>query len=188
MDIESAAFQFKGKNVDSYRVKILGIRDYLKTDSTETIYNDLICLLIDNQIDFFEASTDPGSYYINHPVNPHGCARLKTGLWWYQRGLHLNVHHALVQCDDVEIDRLDKEGKRVISETGYFGINIHSGGSEIEVGRFSAGCQVIRSPEGAWDGTWIRFYGTLRSALEEYKQFKIPYLLVDSLKAIPESI
>jgi len=183
MDHESALFQFKGCGVDDFKVKILGVRDYIETSEKEVIYNDLICLIIDNQIDYFEASTDPGSFYVRHPMVPQGCARLQTGLWWYQRGTHLHVHPALVQADEVRIDRIDKQGNKIAEQHGYFGINIHSGGSEFEVGRFSAGCQVIKCVEGAWGLTWLRFFGMCCAAMADHNQYKVPYLLVDKLKA-----
>lgn len=183
MDHESALFQFGGTGAENFKVKLLGIRDYIQTSEKEVIYNDLICLVIENQIDYFEASTDPGSYYIDHPMCPQGCARLQPGLWWYQKGTHLNIHPALVQSEEVTVDRIDKSGNKVNQSTGFFGINIHSGGSEFEVGRFSAGCQVVKCPEGAWGVTWLRFYGMLCAALADHKQFKVPYLLVDKLKA-----
>ena len=61
---------------------------------------------------------------------------------------------------------------------GYFGINLHSGGPGEEVDDYSAGCQIIRSPEGYFGATWHRFFDPAKRAMEAHKQGTLPYLLV----------
>lgn len=146
-------------------------------------YDDAIVRYIDGEIKLFPASVDPGKYYIDHPINPQGCARLKCGLWAYALGEH-HLFKALVQADEVTVDRLDKNGKKIREETGWFGINIHSGGPEYMVGRFSAGCQVIHTSE-VWKAEWLNFFVPVMAGMELFKQKRVPYLLVDSLRAIP---
>lgn len=101
------------------------------------------------------ATTEPGKFYTDNPMNSMGAARLAFGqhkdCWEF--GYHNNRknHPALVQTRPVKVHRdKNKDGARNNDKTfeGNFGINIHgtldkhSSGS---VGKFSAGCQVIRS-------------------------------------------
>lgn len=187
MTSDTFRYQFRNVLKDIPKICLLGIRQYNNSEikSPSTIYDDSIVRYIEGEIKIFTASVDPGSYYINHPLNPQGCAQLKCGLWSYAIGEH-HTHKALVQAEEVTVDRLDRNGKRMGEESGYFGINIHSGGPEYLVGRYSAGCQVIKSTE-AWKDEWTDFYGPILTAVEIFKQKRIPYLLVDKLEAIPVS-
>lgn len=188
MDLESFKYQFRNVMKDIPKICLLGIRGYLLPlkANNEVVYDDAIVRRINGEIKIFTASVDPGKYYIDHPLNPHGCARLKTGLWHYQLGEH-HSKRALVQADEVTVYRLDKHGKTIGEENGYFGVNIHSGGPEYLVGRYSAGCQVIKASE-PWRREWLEFFTPITAAVEIYNQTKIPYLLVDKLDAIPETV
>ena len=182
--------QFKGTLAQHFKVKILGIRGYElkgKRENTLGVYDDLICACIGDSVEPFAASTDPGWWYVNHPLNPLGCAKLQAGLWWYKVGMHRG-HPSFVQAGAMTVDRIDPDGRKATQQTGEFGINLHSGGAEDEVGRWSAGCQVIRAPEGAWGHTWQRFFPPLQEAMKKFGQVQIPYLLVESLKADPVSV
>lgn len=189
MDLESYRYQFRNVLKDLPKISIMGIRGYYNgatyQQTPTNIYDDAIVLCIDGELGIFQASVDPGSYYILHPVNPQGCARLKAGLWTYKVGEHHN-HPSLVQADEVTVERLDKLGKRLCEDSGFFGVNIHSGGPEYLVGRYSAGCQIIKTGE-AWKDQWEKFFLLVFSAVGIFNQDKIPYLLVDTLEAIPES-
>jgi len=97
------------------------------------------------------ATTDPGLYYLNNPMNSRGCAYLKPG---YYKGSHcLGTHKgyaAIVQCGPVTVYRIrNSEDTLKLSEmpqdTGIHGINIHralASGLADTVGKFGAGCQV----------------------------------------------
>jgi hypothetical protein len=181
---ESVAWQFsKYFPSEMPKVALLGIRGYLDSENKMDIYDDLIIRWVDGQIAPFRCSVDPGSYYLNHPLNPQGCARLQCGLWSYTRGEH-HTKRALVQADEVTIDRIDSDGRKKGEESGYFGINIHSGGPEYLVGRWSAGCQVLWTRE-PWKDEWTNFYDPLCAAMDIFNVNKIPYLLVDKLVAEP---
>lgn len=174
-------------------VKLLGVRGYFLQEGKPNvndlkIFDDAIVRCIENEISIWRASCDPGAYYLKNAINPKGCAQLTNGKWWYKIGRHLNAHEALVQDDDVEVRRLNPKGDVEHIERGYFGINIHSGGSEYQVGSFSAGCQVVQSPEGAWQGTWLNFFEPIKRACEKFNQKRIPYKLVESLIALPDNI
>lgn len=187
MTPETFRYQFRNVLKDFPKIVLLGIRGYKYEDGENKlgIYDDSIIRCIDGQIKIFTASVDPGIYYINNPVNPSGCAKLQCGLWKYRLGEH-HAHPALVQADEVTVDRLDKTGKRLCSDSGWFGINIHSGGAEYLVGRYSAGCQIIKTVE-PWKGNWTEFFLPIFTATQVFEQKTIPYLLVDKLEAIPGS-
>ena len=171
---------------------LLGVRGYdlamgTPSENDVGIYDDAIIRRIGDDLTVWRASTDPGAYYIQNPTNPSGCASLRPGLWWYALGEHKN-HPALVQEEAVEVDRLNRSGRAQGREKGFFGLNIHSGGSQYTVGSFSAGCQVIQCPEGAWGATWQRFYEPLAEAMRQAGQKRLPYLLVDRLVATAASV
>lgn len=188
MTLDAFRYQFRKSLPDVPKIALLGVRGYKYEDGSTVnklgIYDDSIIRHIDGELKIFTASVDPGKFYIDHPINPQGCARLQCGLWSYTVGEHLHSHKALVQADEVGVDRLDRDGKKLGQEYGYFGINIHSGGPEYLVGRYSAGCQVLRSDE-PWKAQWLDFFTPIVSAVEIFKQKNIPYLLVDKLEAIP---
>lgn len=105
----------------------------------------------------FNATTDPGTFWLNNPENPQGTAVLKEGQYIdsHQLGLHRNDYTALVQRKPVTVIRqYDRKayldfynGKE---ETGVFGINIHRAGSigtTKVVDKYSAGCQVFENAD-----------------------------------------
>jgi hypothetical protein len=105
----------------------------------------------------YKATTDPGTYWLQNPMEPQGTAILAQGQYEnaYEIGLHRNLYEALVQKKVVAIlrdydrnARLDFfNGKK---ETGFYGINIHRALSEGKtklVDKFSAGCQVFEDAE-----------------------------------------
>ena len=171
------------------RVALLGIRGYdlamgVVNENDVGIYDDAIIRRIGCELTVWRASTDPGVFYIKSPLNPKGCASLRPGLWTYALGDHRG-HPALVQEEAVAVDRLNRSGRSTGVDRGFFGLNIHSGGAqEDEVGRYSAGCQVLWCPEGSWGETWLRFYAPLAAAMREAKQARVAYLLVDRVMAV----
>ena len=111
--------------------------------------------------EFWEATTDPGLYYLENPIpKTGGTAILVPGQYLnvYEIDTHRKekkgAHEALCQRSNknVEVWRdnnkdniLDWEGE---PKPGVFGINIHRANEDTkdiatEVGRYSAGCQVI---------------------------------------------
>lgn len=100
------------------------------------------------------ATTDPGTYWLNNPMNVEGTAILKEdqyrGAW--KLGKHKG-YDALVQKKEVTVIRdgnkdgiLDLAG---YEETGFFGINHHRANAKNEstqVDKWSAGCQVTADP------------------------------------------
>ena len=105
----------------------------------------------------WRATTEPGRYYTEHPVNPAGAARIEFGQYQAWRvGMHRGDHEALVQRGKVTVSRdLNKDMIRTgdARDSGdNFGINQHgpSGAEEApdSVGKFSAGCLVGKTMAG----------------------------------------
>lgn len=102
----------------------------------------------------FQATTDPGQYWLDNPMHPQGTAFLKKGQYVdaYAIGLHRGIYEAVVQVEDVTVIR-DYDRKGVFNlfesgspDTGKFGINIHrarKSGSVKVIDNFSAGCLVF---------------------------------------------
>ena len=144
-------------------VNLIGIRGYLNGRPTENRpdrYDDTIAtVFIDGgrkRVEEYESTTDPGKPYTEKPLNSAGCAHLMEGRQYlYKPGKH-NGRDALVQAGPVTVWRdRDKDHARdagELVEEGWFGINIHNGGTGEVVGEWSAGCQVIRGGEqgAAW--------------------------------------
>ena len=99
------------------------------------------------------ATTEPGRYWTENPMNPLGAARIEFGQYKaWQVGMQRKSHEALVQtggqltvCRD-----LNKDGQRTGDkrQTGEFGINQHWGYDLPEVEKASAGCLVGQSKDG----------------------------------------
>jgi len=154
--------QFQGTPHENDAVKLLGIRGFYadlghpgKNDLG--IYDDLIVRCIGDETVGYRASTDPGWYWIKHPMNPAGCAILTEATHLFTTGLHDGKYPALVQAEDFVVWRLDTDGNKVSQGTSST-IHLHSGGPGMDVDVFSAGCQVIHSPEGYFGKTWLNFF------------------------------
>jgi len=103
----------------------------------------------------FPITTDPGTYWLEHPLNVDGTAILKEGQYEnaYKLGLHKGQYKALIQVKPVTVIR-DYDRNATLDffngneSTGYFGINIHRGnpnGITNSVDKWSAGCQVFEN-------------------------------------------
>lgn len=99
-------------------------------------------------------TTDPGVYWLNHPLNKLGSAILKPNQYvnCYSLGFHKSKkdHPALVQRGNVTVyrdnDKDNNSDERSKQESGLFGINIHRAnrvGRTSSIDKWSAGCQVF---------------------------------------------
>ena len=133
------------------------------TDGTFNIdepnqFNDVRMVLDSNLrlIECWSATTEPGRWYTNNPINPKGAARIAFGQYKAWRvGTHGNSepHEALIQVAPVKVFRdRNKDMKRTedITEEDLFGINQHWGYDyPVEnIGLASAGCLVGRLRSG----------------------------------------
>lgn len=103
----------------------------------------------------FPITTDPGTYWLNNPMNPQGTAMLAPGQYrdTYKIDLHRGKYYALCQrLNKVKVLR-DYNRDAILDfqngtpDQGMFGINIHrarKSGSTYTVDNHSAGCQVFK--------------------------------------------
>lgn len=142
-------------------INLIGIEginpDGTPNQDAPNVFNDLIgCLIFENGQPKFKClyvgTTEPGRYYTSNKLNNNGVARLELGQQrCWQTGLHQGKYEALIQTGaSVKVRRdgnkdFSREGD--VLDTGFFGVNIHHGGNNPvnDIGRYSAGCQVIRS-------------------------------------------
>ena len=103
----------------------------------------------------FKVTTDPGTYWLENPIEPKGTAILAQGQYLnaYHIGMHQGKYKALVQQKPVNVIR-DYDRNAWLDflngnkESGLFGINIHRAmamGNTKYIDRFSAGCQVFEN-------------------------------------------
>ena len=141
-----------------YNLNIIGIRNNNRKPNT---FDDWIVAMwkYKGQWTFksYQATTNPGLYYLWHPSSPSGTAILKEDQYLnsFKLGFHKGKYKALVQAKPLTVIRdynrdsiLDYSSGR--EETGIFGINIHGAkltGTTINVNQWSAGCQVFAHSE-----------------------------------------
>jgi hypothetical protein len=153
-----------------YNLNIVGVRNESTNNIVTNRFDDKITLSykVDGEWVFksFDATTDPGMYYVKNVMRKEGVACLKEGQWRsaYVIDKHRGKYEALCQrgknpvvvyrdknkdeCYDLEDDN---------TQEGYFGINIHratarEGKKSTQVDKWSAGCQVIASNDD-----WVDF-------------------------------
>lgn len=143
--------------MNPYQLNIIGIRN---DDSEANSFDDnIVCIYRDNQNHWcwhrWRATTDPGLYWLNKPLNVEGAAILAEGQYknCYRLGMHRQKYLALVQSGPVKVIRdynrdskLDFNSDKI--QEGLFGINIHKASNEgvsSKVDKWSAGCQVFAS-------------------------------------------
>lgn len=140
-----------------YNLNIFGIR---ANESKSNTFNDLICVLYKVNGEWvlkkYDATTDPGTYYRENPINKNGTAILKEGRYSgsFGIGLHHGKYRCLVQVKPLQLYRdnnkdniLDKKGT---TSEEMAAIHIHRASASAtskQVDKWSAGCQVIASSD-----------------------------------------
>ena len=129
-----------------YNLNIIGVRRV--ENAIPNKFDDTIVVIYRERVEgpwtVFTAdiTTDPGQYWLMHPINVEGTAILVPDQYRgvYKRDLHQGKYEALCQRGgnrrhDMSDDKID---------TGFFGINIHKAGrASVQVDKWSAGCQVF---------------------------------------------
>lgn len=159
---EWVMFAVRGATVNTQTLELI------PNDNKVDKYNDSIILLKGADLKYFQASIDPGQYWIDNPMNEGGAARLEPGLYKYKTGKHKGKP-AFNQASKVRVMRdVDRDGiwVREPIEEGYFGINIHWSYTLDKVGKDSAGCIVLKSKIDGKE--WQDFYNTLSPQKEFY--------------------
>jgi hypothetical protein len=143
-----------------YNVNIVGIRH---KGAKANRFDDRICIVFKDSQGWvtreYAATTDPGLYWLNRPMNLQGTAVLSPGQYRgvYMIDKHRGKYDALcqrlgpvsVRRDRDTDDEIDWDNLSTKTAGNYF-INIHRASASRSVktvGVFSAGCQVIQSPD-----------------------------------------
>ena len=164
--------------LENGELNIFGIRN---SDMTAGVWNDIIGICYKREVPsntysqrdifvlhLYQATVDPGSYYLKNPMNMKGTAVMKfqQGIGVYNMGLHAGKYEALKQVRPLSFYRITREqfladGGKEIKLTGKplsyetIGANIHRANLNSiaeSVASHSAGCQVIRNPKD-----WMEF-------------------------------
>ncbi|WP_271270233.1 hypothetical protein [Aliamphritea hakodatensis] len=157
-DLIRAACQrldYKFFEYGDYNLNIVGIRT---ADDKANTFNDFITVSFKVQGEWrlyvFDATTDPGVYYRQNPLNVLGTAILAAGQHpgAFKLGKHRGLYPALVQASPLPVHRdndkdaeLDTTG---LVDEGWHGINMHHASARWVsklVDKWSAGCQVLAS-------------------------------------------
>jgi|TARA_R110000796_G_scaffold20500_1_gene60919 hypothetical protein len=150
---------FNDHNNKGYDVNIIGIRNSETDGKVTNHFDDTLTISYkdsDSNWKFHQwpATTDPGAYWMEHPMNTDGCAILVPGQYRgsHKIRLHQGKYEALGQRKPVKVYRdNDKDDvydtdEDTITE-GVYGINIHRSNPYTEstyVNKWSAGCQVFK--------------------------------------------
>ena len=101
-----------------------------------------------------KATLDPGTYYLQNPLNENGTAIICPGQYpkAYELGKHRGEYPALVQVGPVDFWRdnnKDLNRDYTNKQTGVIGLNIHKASAvktSLDIARWSAGCTVVADP------------------------------------------
>jgi hypothetical protein len=153
---------FKKKNYilfeDPYRLNLFGIRN---KETQSNTFNDLIGMVYKDyggswNTHLYMATTDPGKYWLQNPMNVNGTAIVVPGQYIdvFTFGTHKSTYKCLVQCAKIKVYR-DNDKDDILDfdpitvQSGIFAIQMHRASdshTSIQVDKWSAGCQVIASP------------------------------------------
>ena len=154
---------YKWFETGDYNFNLVGVRSPDKDGKITNKYDDYITLSykINGEWKFhcWPATTQPGLYWINHPMNRRGCAILVPDQY---RGVYKIDGHGKTRykalCQRAGKVRVYRDGNKddiydydndTITE-GYYGINIHRSSAykvANNINKYSAGCQVFKDPD-----------------------------------------
>ena len=155
--------EYKWFKQGDYDVNIVGVRNSSTKGRVTNHYDDHITLSYklgdDWHFHCWKATTDPGLYWIDNPMNSRGgCAILVPGQYnqVYRIDKHGGKYTALCQRngkvkvyrDGNKDDVYDYDRDSI--QDGYFGINIHRSSAykpSTYINKYSAGCQVFQDPD-----------------------------------------
>ena len=174
-----------------YNLNIVCVRNSATGDEVTNKFDDKITLSykVDGEWQFysFDATTDPGRYWVENVIRREGVACLKPGQYKkaYRIAKHRGVYDCLAQRNGKVIVYRDanKDGCYDLDDNntqeGFFGINIHratarTGKKSTQVDKWSAGCQVIASNDD-----WNEFIFPCYKAVEIWGN-SFTYTLINS--------
>jgi len=153
--MKSKGYQINDK---PYQLNIVGVRSDANTPNK---FDDKMYVFWNTENGwegkYFTITTDPGTYWLNNPMQPSGTAILKQGQYInsHKIGLHQGKYKALTQQNPVTVIR-DYDRNAILDfnngkeDKGLFGINIHRAnatGTTKTIDKYSAGCQVFENAE-----------------------------------------
>ena len=172
-----------------YDMNIIGVRSPSRDpnkfdDHMHLVYWDDKGMLQHKQ---YRVTTDPGTYWLDNPMNVAGTAILCAGQYRgaYRFGMHRGKYEALVQSGNkVKVYR-DRNRDDILDHNedstaeGYYGINIHRSstrdGGSTRVDKWSAGCQVFADPDEFKD-----FLDTVRLQVKHHPRWtSFTYTLIE---------
>ena len=144
------AFDKKGYKFSDKGIDIIGIRS---TIVKFNYFTDLVGIILNkSELKLWEATTRPGKWFMEHPMNPGGCFIMVPGQYVdaYDFGLHY-TQDALIQVgllkgyrDDNCNDTFDLDPEKMFVGN-YFRVDIHHKENDSEtIDMGSAGCQVFK--------------------------------------------
>ena len=150
---------YKWFSKKDYNLNIIGVRSKAKIRCTNLFDDFIIVDYYCNNVHhrkLYEATTTPGLYYLENPMNTKGTAIMVPGqhLNCYTIGKHKNKYKALVQTKAIKVYRDNNKDDiydmlpDTIEET-LSGLNIHRTNEYFkskQIDKWSAGCQVFASP------------------------------------------
>lgn len=168
-----------------YNVNIIGVRNM---NGRVNKFDDMMLVIYRDSykrwlVDSYQITTDPGTYWLKHPMRVDGCAILVPDQYRsvYKIDKHGGKYEALCQRGgEVTVYRdPNKDSEHDMDEeskvSGWFGINIHKAGkSSSRVDKWSAGCQVFKN-----DSDFKQFMQTMREAEKRFGN-SFSYTLVQS--------
>ena len=176
IDAVKAVFKAKGysffeNDSKNYNLNIFGVRS---SDMTPNLFNDCVCLAWkfngEWNLKIYDATTDPGLYYLEQPMNVNGTAIMHPGQYskCYEVGLHKG-YTALRQVKPMKYYRdsdrdkaFDLNESKIYEEIGFTDIHHASQtGKSTNVDNWSAGCQVIADIKN-----WNEFIGLCQESVK----------------------
>jgi len=164
-------YKFFENDTKDLNLNIIGVRS---KDMTPNTFNDLMCLLWKYKgvwnVKVYNATTDPGTYYLEKPMNVKGTAIMCPGQYSgvYILGKHTG-YPALQQVKPIKVYR-DNDKDNVFDldpktlESGVNATNIHhAGANSTQVNNWSAGCMVIAKLTD-----WDEFIGLCTKSVDIY--------------------
>jgi len=150
---------FNDNNNKGYDVNIIGIRNSETDGKVTNRFDDTLTLSYKDaagewKFHQWEATTDPGQYWMENPMNKDGTAILVPGQYRGSHKIrkHQGKYEALGQRRPVKVYRdndrdLEYDTDEATIKEGIYGINIHRSNPYTEsyyVNKWSAGCQVFK--------------------------------------------
>ncbi len=152
--LENKGYKFFDNQLP-YNVNIIGVRNM---DGRVNKFDDMILVIYRDSykrwvVDSYQATTDPGLYWLKRPMKVTGTAILVPNQYRgaYKIDKHQGKYEALCQRGaEVTIwrdnDRDSQHDMKGELHSGWYGINIHKAGKDSSlVNKWSAGCQVFKN-------------------------------------------